>query len=342
MNTVNVAVIGLGRMGYWHAENLSTYLRGAELAGVAEKSETKAREVAAQLHCRKWTTDARELFEDPEIDAVVIATPTGSHLELIEAAARQGKHVFVEKPVTHSVQEDERAIQVIEKNGIYCQVGFMRRFDTAFIEAKERIVQGDIGKPIYFKAVSRDPGSPPAEFIKTSGGIFVDMAIHDFDTARFLMGEEIKSVAAHGDVLVHDFMREVPDIDQSLTYLNFESGAAGDIETSRNAAYGYDLWTEVVGTEGSILIGSLKHNDVRIRTSKGSTYQIVPSFPERFKDAYRAELQDFIDRLQADETPKVGAQDGRKALEIAIAAQQSYETGQAVIIPSGKKSVNGR
>lgn len=341
MNKVNVAVIGLGRMGYWHAENVSS-LRGAELVAVADMSEMRAREVAEKLDCLKWTTNINEILEDSQIDAVAVATPTGTHLEIIEAAAAQGKHIFVEKPVTHSIKEDQRAIDAIVKHGIYCQVGFMRRFDTAYIEAKGRIARGDIGRPFYFKAVSRDAGSPPPEFIKTSGGIFVDMGIHDFDVARFLMDEEVTAVSAHGNVQVHDFMKEVPDIDQGLTYLTFESGAAGDIEVSRNATYGYDLWTEVVGTEGSIVIGSLKHHDVRIRTSKGSTYDIVPSFPYRFKDAYHDEMQHFIDCLRLKEQPKVGASDAKKALEIALAAQESYEKGQRVLISSGEKSVNGR
>jgi len=330
--SVRCAVLGLGRAGYRHAENLATSVRGCELVCVADPIVNLAEKAASELGIRKFTGNPDEVMEDDSIEAVIIATSTPSHAELVKKAAANGKHVFVEKPLTARLEEADELIQVIEDTSVACQVGFMRRFDPAFAEAKRRIDAGDIGKPLYFKSVSRDPGSPPAEFIKHSGGIFVDMAIHDFDMARFLMNAEVTSVISHGQILAHEFMRPLGDVDQSLTYLTFDSGAAGDVEAGRNAFYGYDIRGEVIGTEGSIVIGSLKYHDVHIQTSKGSLHDITPSFPLRFNDAFRLELIHFMDCVRNGVKPSVSAKDGKAALEIAWSAQASFETGKRVEI----------
>ncbi|MFC4767114.1 inositol 2-dehydrogenase [Effusibacillus consociatus] len=334
---IRCAVLGLGRLGYWHAENLATRINGAQLDCVADPFAEQAEKVARELGVKKWTQFTYEVFEDSSIDAVIIATPTSTHADLIKRAANSGKHIFVEKPLTHDLDEADEVIQEINQNHVVCQVGFMRRFDPAYAEARKRILAGDIGKPIYFKGVSRDPGSPPAEFIKNSGGIFLDMSIHDYDIARFLMGSEVTSVSSHGNILVNSFMEEFNDVDQAITYLTFESGAAGDIEASRNAFYGYDIRGEVIGTEGSIVIGSLKYHDVQILTSRGSTHDIVPAFPERFKDAYQLEMAHFIDCLRKNEKPSVTEIDGKMALEIGVAARKSFETGEKVHLENTRK-----
>jgi scyllo-inositol 2-dehydrogenase (NAD+) len=327
---IRCAVLGLGRLGYWHAENLMTKMKGAELSCIADPFANQAEKVANELGVKNWTKDPSEVFENDELDAVIIATPTSTHASMIKQAATHRKHIFVEKPITHELEEADKVIQVIQENRIRCQVGFMRRFDPAYAEAKRRILAGDIGKPIYFKGVSRDPGSPPAEFIKNSGGIFLDMSIHDYDIARFLMGSEVTSVSSHGNILVNTFMEEYHDVDQALTYLTFASGAAADIEASRNAFYGYDIRGEVIGTEGTIAIGSLRYHDVKVLTKKGSTHDIVPAFPERFADAYQMELSHFIECLQNGEEPAVTAVDGKMALEIAVAAKKSFESRQKI------------
>ncbi|NOU96131.1 inositol 2-dehydrogenase [Paenibacillus sp. LMG 31456] len=329
-NKIRVAVIGLGRLGYWHAENLAGRINNAELACVVDADPQRAEKVAFELGVGRWSDDPVEVIESEDMDAVVIATPTGTHAELIKKAAQCGKAIFVEKPLTLHLEEADDVILAVAKYNVKCQVGFMRRFDPAYAEAKKRIAAGDIGKPIYFKAVSRDPSSPPAEFIRNSGGIYLDMAIHDYDLARFLMNSEVEAVSAHGAVLVHSFMKELHDSDQSLTYMRFDSGAAGDVEASRNALYGYDIRGEVVGTEGTIQIGSLQHHDLRILTLKGSTHDIIPSFPERFKDAYQLEMKHFIDCIHHGELPSVTAGDGKAALEIAKAATRSFKIGREV------------
>lgn len=329
-HSIRCAVIGLGRLGYWHAENIAGRIKHAELACVVDADLQRAENVAGELGAQRWTAVPDEVMMDGNIDAIVIATPTGTHAELIKMAAKHGKAIFVEKPLTLQLEEADDVIQTVEKYGVKCQVGFMRRFDPAYAEAKKRIAAGDIGKPIYFKAVSRDPSSPPAEFIRNSGGIYIDMAIHDYDLARFLMASEVEAVSAHGAVLVHPFMNELQDSDQSLTYMRFASGAAGDVEASRNALYGYDIRGEVVGTEGTIQIGSLQHHDLRILTLKGSTHDIVPSFPERFKDAYQLEMKHFIDCCLQGIQPSVTVEDGKAAQQIALAATQAFKTGMEV------------
>jgi scyllo-inositol 2-dehydrogenase (NAD+) len=329
---IRCAVFGVGRLGYWHAENLATRIKGAELVTVVASRKESAERVARELGVEKWTTNPQEVFEDPSIDAVVIVTPTKTHAELIIQAARSKKHIFVDKPLTETLEEAEEVIQEINKNNIFCQVGFMRRFDPGYAEAKRRIENGDIGQPIYFKGLSRDPGSPPEDYIKTSGGIFLDLCIHEYDIARFLLGDEVKSVKAFGDVLVHPFMNKYQDVDQSMTFMTFKNGASCDIEGSRNSSFGYDIRGEVIGTEGTVQIGSLQHHDIKILTSKGSTYDNIPSFPIKFKDAFLNELTHFIECLQKNERPQVSEIDGKIALEIAAAATKSFKTKETVVL----------
>ncbi|MFB5193516.1 inositol 2-dehydrogenase [Neobacillus sp. KR4-4] len=329
---IRCAVFGVGRLGYFHAENLATRIKGAELVTVVATRKESAEKVARELGVKKWTTNPQEVFDDPTIDAVVIVTPTKTHAELIIQAARSGKHIFVDKPLTETLDEADLVIQEIQKNNVYCQVGFMRRFDPAYAEARRRIMNGDIGRPIYFKGVSRDPGSPPEEYIKTSGGIFLDLAIHEYDIARFLIGDDVHSIKTFGNVLVHPFMNKYGDVDQSITFMKFQNGAACDIEASRNSTFGYDIRGEVVGTEGSIQIGSLQYHDIKILTNKGSVHDNIPSFPVKFKDAFLHELTHFIECLQRNERPQVTEIDGKIALEIAAAATKSFETKEIVIL----------
>ena len=328
-DSIRCAVFGLGRLGRLHAENLASRIKGAKLEWVIDPMPGVAEKIAAGLGAR-WSPDPDDAFHDDKVDAVIIATPTSTHCDMIRRAAEAGKHIFVEKPLALTMEETEEAILAVSRHRVICQVGFMRRFDPAYAEAKRQIAAGAIGKPIYFKGVSRDPGAPPEQFIGQSGGMFLDMSIHDYDIARFLLGAEVTSVMASGAILVNDFMARYRDVDQSITWLTFDSGAAGDIEGSRNAFYGYDIRGEVMGTEGSIVIGSLKYHDIRILNFKGSRHDIVPAFPERFKDAYELELAHFVDCLITGETPSVGVEDGKRALEIALAAKQSFEKGEKV------------
>ncbi|WCK56419.1 Gfo/Idh/MocA family oxidoreductase [Aneurinibacillus sp. Ricciae_BoGa-3] len=332
MGKIRCAVLGLGRLGYHHAKNMVTQVHGAELVAVIDPVPGRAEQVARELGVQKWSTDPNFAFEDPNIEAVVIVTPTSTHAEMIQRAAICKKQIFVEKPLTQTIEEAENTINTIKENNVSCQVGFMRRFDPAYADAKRRIAAGDIGKPIYMKGITRDLECPPAEFIKHSGGIFLDCSIHDYDIARYLMGAEITSVSAHGRILRNPFMKEFNDVDQALTYVEFDSGAAGDIEASRNALYGHDIRTEIVGTEGSLFIGTLRNQHVTFLNTTGATHEIVPDFQTRFKDAYVLELVHFIDCVQNNVKPAVTEVDAKINMEVALAATQSFITGNPVRI----------
>ncbi|WP_126427141.1 Gfo/Idh/MocA family oxidoreductase [Brevibacillus marinus] len=329
--TIRCAVLGLGRLGYHHAKNLAAkQIGGAELAAVVDPLAGRAEQVAREWGIGKWTADPDEVLQDPHIDAVVIVTPTDTHAELIKRAALCGKAIFVEKPLTQKTAEADEIIRIVREQRVICQVGFMRRFDPAYAEAKRRIVAGDIGQPLYFKGITRDAGAPPASFIERSGRIFLDVSIHDYDLARYLMNAEITAVTAHGSVLKHPFMTAYRDVDQAISYVQFASGAAGDIEASRNSPYGHDIRTEIIGTEGSLLIGTLRNHNVTLLNRKGSTYEIIPDFQTRFQDAYRLELAHFIQCVQNAQTPQVTEIDGKINLEVAVAATVSFDSGQTV------------
>lgn len=326
---VRTAVFGLGRLGYWHAVNVAKN-RNAELVSVCDVNADSAQRVAAELEIPKYTSNPEEIFQDETIEAVVIASPTSTHFSLLKRASETGKAIFIEKPLTIDLKESFEIKSILEQNNTICQVGFMRRFDPAYDAAKKRIAAGDIGDPIYFRGISRDPVAPHEAFVEHSGGLFIDVSIHDFDIARYLMNSEVQSVSSHGRVLKYPFMEKYNDVDQALTYMEFASGAAGDAEASRNAYYGYDIRAEVIGTEGSIFIGNLRQHDIQILTKAGNTHDILPDFPTRFTDAYTLELEDFFKVVLEKAVPRVTVDDGVKALEISYAAKESYLSGNKV------------
>ncbi|WP_342045766.1 Gfo/Idh/MocA family oxidoreductase [Bacillus sp. OTU530] len=329
-NKIRCAAIGVGHLGYLHAENLHQKIDSVEITKVVSSRLETAEKAARKLGISDWTINPDEVFNDPDIDAVIITTPNNTHSQLIKAAARGKKHIFVEKPITQTIEEAHDIVQTIRKNGVFCQVGFMRRFDPAYAEAKRRIEAGDIGKPLYFKGVSRDPDSPPASYIRNSGSIFSDFTIHDYDIARYLIGSEVNSVRAMGGILMNPYLAEFNDLDQAMTYLTFESGAAGDIESSRNAGYGYDIRGEVIGTEGVIQIRSLKHHDIQVLTAKGSTHDIIPEYQSRFKDAFVLEMEHFVGCLIRGVKPSCNELDGLRSLEIAQSARDSFQSNREV------------
>lgn len=331
MSKLKTAVIGLGRLGYWHAVNISK-IRGAELSAVCDHTHERAAKVAQELEVPSFTTDPDDVFKNDDIQAVIIASSTSTHYSLLKKAAESGKAIFVEKPLTINLEEAYDIQKLINETKTFCQVGFMRRFDPAYTEAKKRIEAGDIGQPIYYRGISRDAHAPHESFIPRSGGIFVDMSIHDFDAARYLMNAEVSSVVAHGRILKHSFMEKYGDVDQSLTYLEFNTGAAGDVEASRNAFYGYDIRAEIIGTEGSIFIGNQQHHHVHLLTKLGKTHDLLPDFPVRFEDAYIIEMEEFVGSVRLNEESRVTVGDGVKALEIALAAKESFQKAQKVML----------
>ncbi|WP_077319593.1 inositol 2-dehydrogenase [Virgibacillus proomii] len=329
---IRCAIFGVGRLGMVHAENMMNRIPGLEVVTVVTTREESAKRAANELGIANWTTNSQEVFQDPSIDAVIIATPTKTHAELIIQAANSRKHIFVDKPLTETLEEADQVIKAVEENQVYCQVGFMRRFDPSYLAAKRRIVQGDIGKPLYFKGLSRDPGSPPEAFIKTSGGIFLDLCIHEYDIARFLLDDEVESVWAFGDVLVHPFMKKYGDVDQSITFLTFKNGATASIEGSRNSTFGYDVRGEVVGTEGAIQIGALQHHNNIILKQNNSYHDNTPDFILKFEAGFLAEMVHFVDCIQNNRRPLVDEVDGKKSLAVAVAATESFRKKEKVTL----------
>ncbi|MCR4406906.1 MAG: Gfo/Idh/MocA family oxidoreductase [Anaerolineae bacterium] len=327
-----IGVLGLGRMGQIHARHLAA-LPEARLVAVASRRPEIAHEIASQYNARPYV-HYDDFFADRELRAVVIASATHEHAAHIKAAATAGMAIFCEKPIALRLEDTDEVLRAVTRAGVLLQVGFMRRFDPAFVEAKRRIESGDIGHPLTFKAVSRDPQLPTAEAEESlvRGNLFIDLGVHDFDMARWLMGQEICQVQAVGGALVYRRLAETGGVDNGLINMVFADGSLGSVELSRNAAYGYDVRTEVLGSEGALIIGNLQQTPLSVLTRAGVTHDVFPWFPERFAEAYLAEIKHFVRCVQAGEFPTPNGDDDRAALQIALAATESLKKGEPVNI----------
>jgi len=332
MPAIRMGLIGAGRMGRVFAQTLAYTVAEVDLVAVADANAQTSAEVAAHFHVPHHYGDYRELLKREDIDAVVVVTPTATHAEVIAAAAAAGKHIFSEKPLAQTLSECDAAIEAVERSGVKLQLGFMRRFDAGYQMAKKKIEEGLIGTPVMFHAASRDPKRTSLEFARreNSGGLIMDMGVHDFDLARWLMGSEVVRTYSEGGCLVYPELNEVGDIDNALINLKFANGALGAIDLSRNAVYGYDIRTEVLGSEGSLLIGTLQQTPTLMLTRAGVTHDTVPYFMERFGEAYANEIRDFVTCLIEDRPPSVDAYDARKATAIGVAATLSLDEGRPV------------
>jgi scyllo-inositol 2-dehydrogenase (NAD+) len=327
-------VLGLGRMGQLYARFLATQVSGVVLHAVAEVNERARLATAEAFSIPHVFANPDDLLALPELDAVVIATPTSTHAPLVMAAAQAGKAIFCEKPLALTVEETLEAMEAVERARVLLQMGFMRRFDAAYQKAWKMLSEGKIGRPLTFKSIGRDPFCPRPEYADPakSGGLIIDMAIHDIDLGRWLMGSEVVQVSAEGALLVCEEIRPVGDIDNAVINMQFASGALGNIEVSRNAFYGYDIRTEVLGSEGALMIGAHQRTPVLLLTRAGGQHDVMPYLLERFGDAYRAQLQAFADCLRNNAAPAVSGADSLAALEIGIAATRSYKTGRTVTL----------
>lgn len=328
---IRIGVIGLGPMGMKHARSIAEN-PDAQLAAVATRRAEVGREKEARYGCRAYR-DYQALLADPEIEAVVIASATRDHPEHIIAAAQARKDIFTEKPTALTLEDADRVIEAVARAGVRCMVGFMRRFDPAYAAAKKKIEAGEIGQPVTFQAISRDPFWPAHENDdpRVSGGFWVDMGVHDFDLGRWLMGQEIREVYAIGGALVYPALKDFQDMDNGIVSFTYANGAIGSAELSRNARYGYDIRTEVLGSEGSVWIGSLQQTALRVLTRAGVTHDVYPWYLERFDQAFRNEINAFIAALHKGEAQlSPGVQDARAALAIALAARESWQRGVVV------------
>jgi myo-inositol 2-dehydrogenase / D-chiro-inositol 1-dehydrogenase len=325
---LRVALLGAGRIGQEHCRTLIADPR-IQVVAVCDPRLEAARQTAATLPGATATDESREILSSSEVDAIIICTPTDSHAQLIEEGARAHKAVFCEKPVALDLQRTKQALKVVEESGVPFQIGFQRRFDSGYAEARKRIARGLLGRIDQFRAVGRDPGPPSKEYLAKSGGLFLDQAIHEFDLARFLVGE-VQSVFAVGVVRFSDDAADLGDVDTATTILHFENGALGVIENSRRAVYGYDIVTEVFGEAGKLVVQAERKTPLRFFREGGSEQDHHHFFMDRFRDAFRAELEAFFTAVLERTMPSPGAADALGALRIGLAATQSQKLGRMV------------
>ena len=330
-SNVNVGIIGAGRIGRLHAEHLAFRIPAARLVAVSDIYLVAAQKCAADFDIPTASQDHRVIMENPDIKAVVICSSTDTHAQLIEEAAAAGKHIFCEKPIDHDLARIDRALAAVDRAGVKLQIGFNRRFDPNFKRLHDLVRAGQIGEPHILRITSRDPAPPPIEYIKVSGGIFLDMTIHDFDMARYLIGSEVVEIYVAGGVLVDPAIGEAGDIDTALITLRFENGVIGAIDNSRRAVYGYDQRVEVFGSGGCAAAANNYPNTV-IFSDANSVHRDLPFnfFMERYIESYIAELRAFIECIQQDRTPPVTGVDGRIPVVMGYAARKSYEEHRPV------------
>ena len=326
--SIGVAFLGVGRMGRTHIQTLAG-IGNVRVVVVGDSDPAAAEQGRAIARASRATTDPLDAIGDPAVEAVVIATPTSTHATLIEAALRAGKAIWSEKPIALDLLETDRVVELWRATGLPVQLGFMRRFDPGYVRAKALIEAGELGRIEQFRAYSRDTYLPSAEFLRGSGGSFLDMSVHDFDLARFLVGE-IDEVSAWGSVLIDDRFRAAEDVDTAVTMLRFRNGALGVVEMSRRSTWGYDIRTEVGGANGKVVIEAPHKTPLTWSRRFGYEGDHFENFPDRFEAGYRVELEAFFSALTEGRTPAPGPEEALETLRVAIAARRSWREGRPV------------
>jgi predicted dehydrogenase len=331
MRKLGIGVLGVGEMGRRHAENIRRLVPGARLVAVADVAVTRAKEVAAKLEIEHSFGSFEDMLAHQDIDCVVIATPDKFHAQAIRTAAAAQKHILSEKPLALSLADARAALDAVAQAGVHLQVGFMRRYDPAYAAAMKRIEAGEIGEPVIFKSIGRDKDAPPisAYQSKLNGMLLYNNTIHDFDLARWLMQDEVTEAHTYATVAIRPDVAQYGDIVASVVNLKYGRGAIGNIESFVQSTYGYDIRTEIVGSAGSILVGSIQQTSAIFLTKNGGTQTLADHFLTRFTDAYVAEVRDFVGNLLNDRPLRVTGEDGLRALEIAVAAENSYREGKS-------------
>ena len=326
-----VGLIGAGRIGRLHAEHLAFRIPRAELVAVADVVAEAAQACAAAFDVPTATQDHRAIVENPDIEAVVICSSTDTHSFMIEAAAAAGKHIFCEKPIDFDLARIDRALAAVDEAGVKLQIGFNRRFDPNFKRVHDLVAEGQVGEPHILRITSRDPAPPPIEYVKVSGGIFLDMTIHDFDMARYLIGSEVEEIYVAGGVMVDPEIGRAGDLDTAVITLRFEDGVIGAIDNSRQAVYGYDQRVEVFGSGGCVTADNDYPNTTVVSDAQ-RVHRDLPLnfFMERYVDSYIAEMEAFVECVLQDTQPPVTGIDGRLPVVMGYAARKSYEEGRPV------------
>ena len=329
---LQVGIIGAGRIGKVHAESISKYVKEAEVKAIADpflNEETK--QWAKTMGIKAVSTDYHDILNDPEIKAVLICSSTDTHSPISIEALKAGKHVFCEKPIDHDVEKIKEVLKVVKASNCKYQVGFNRRFDHNFKAAQEAVAAGKIGKQHVIKITSRDPEAPPISYVKVSGGMFLDMTIHDFDMVRFLSGSEVEEVYAVGGVLVDPAIGEAGDVDTAIITMKLANGAMAVIDNCRRAAYGYDQRAEVFGSEGSVAIANDGASTAVLSNKDGvSGEKPLYFFLERYMQAYANEIREFVEAIVAGKEVPVNANDGLEPVIIGLAAKKSLAENRPV------------
>ncbi len=328
---LRIGLVGAGRIGKVHAETIAQRISGAELVAVADPDLVAAREIGELYGIELVTADPQDVFAHPDVEAVAICSSTDTHAQFIIDAARAGKHIFCEKPVDHSLARIDAALAAVAAAGVKLQIGFNRRFDPNFRKVRAAIADGTIGDLHILRITSRDPAPPPIAYVKVSGGIFLDMAIHDFDMARFLTGSEVEEVYTAAAVRVDPAIGELGDVDTAVIMLKFANGVIGTIDNSRRAVYGYDQRVEAFGSEGMIRVLNNKPNTSILSDAAGvHAEKPLFFFLERYMDAYEEEMRQFVTAVREDKPVPVGGLDGRHPVIIALAAKRSLDENRPV------------
>ncbi len=330
---LNLALVGTGRMGVAYARYLANRVPGATLYAVADVRGDVAESVRAEFGATRGVADYRELLADKNVDGIVVMTPTKLHRDVVIDAAQAGKAIFCEKPLSLAIEDAEAMKAAVAKSGVFFQLGFMRRFDPGYAAAKKKIAEGAIGQPCVFKSTSKDQERPSIDYLRpeNSGGLFIDMGIHDFDLARWFMGD-VASIYSTGGVLAYPEMKAIGDYDNAISNMHFKNGCIGVVSLSRNGVYGYGIYTEIVGTEGTIQIGYDRETPILVMKKDTITHDTIPGFYERFEDAYILQLQDFVQNVINHRPPPITCDDGIAAQRIAIAATRSAQTNTIVTL----------
>ncbi|VAW32112.1 Myo-inositol 2-dehydrogenase 1 [hydrothermal vent metagenome] len=327
--SIKIGLIGAGRIGKVHAESIMTRVENSELLMVADVFLESANKLGEKYGIAA-TADYRDILNNENIDAVAICSSTDTHAQIIMESAAAGKHIFCEKPIDHSLAKIDAALTAVSQANVQLMVGFNRRFDPNFRKVKEMVDAGKVGQPHILKITSRDPSPPPIEYIKVSGGLFLDMTIHDFDMAQFLMGE-VEEVYATGGVLIDTAIGEAGDIDTAVITLKFSSGAVGVIDNSRQASYGYDQRVEVFGDKGMVEVSNdLPSTAVYSHAGGVVAEKPLHFFLERYMDAYAEEMRQFVEAIANGKPVPVNGEDGRAPVVMSLAAWKSYKENRPV------------
>jgi len=331
---LNLGLIGAGRIGQVHASTIKSRVSQAQILAVADVVETAAKSCADKFGIASFSRDPQAIIDNPAIQAVLICSNTDTHAPLIESAAKAGKHIFCEKPIALDLGQIDRALAAVDKAGVQLQIGFNRRFDANFRRIRDAVTSGEIGQPHILHIISRDPAPPPIAYVKTSGGLFVDMAIHDFDMARYLIGSEVAEVFVQAAVRVDPAIGEAGDVDTAITMLRFANGVIGTIDNSRQAVYGYDQRVEVFGSRGAIQALNNYANQAVLSTAESVKRDLpLNFFMQRYIEAYAAEIEAFIDAVASGKPVPVNGHDGKMAVVIAAATKESWLTKKPVCLP---------